>query len=58
MCTETTKRGAECKDRETIKKALAKNFFSLQLSSYTIDIKNPYNPHVPKGEDLFTTISS
>lgn len=58
MCSSKTKGNVECKDRETIKKALEQNYFSMQLSSYTVDMKNAYTPHSPKGEDLFTTISS
>lgn len=34
------------------------NYFSLQISSQTTNLKNPNSPYQPKGQDLFTTISS
>ncbi|CAD8083655.1 unnamed protein product [Paramecium sonneborni] len=58
ICTESTKNGQQCKEQEEIKKALEQNYFSFQISSYTTNLKNPNSPYNPKGQDLFTTISS
>ncbi|CAD8156370.1 unnamed protein product [Paramecium octaurelia] len=60
MCTEENKKKnvPKCKSREEIMKKLTHNYLSLQLSSYYVDLQTPQNPYIPKGEDLFTTISS
>ncbi|CAD8172387.1 unnamed protein product [Paramecium octaurelia] len=58
MCNEQTKKTKECKSRDEIKQLLEQNYFSLQMSSYVIDVKNEEEPFMSKGEDIFTTISS
>ncbi|CAD8177416.1 unnamed protein product [Paramecium pentaurelia] len=58
MCNEQTKKTKECKPRDEIKQLLEQNYFSLQMSSYVIDVKNEEQPFISKGEDIFTTISS
>ncbi|CAK56767.1 unnamed protein product (macronuclear) [Paramecium tetraurelia] len=58
MCNKQTKKTKECKSRDEIKQLLEQNYFSLQMSSYVVDVKNEEEPFKPKGEDIFTTISS
>ncbi|CAD8062657.1 unnamed protein product [Paramecium primaurelia] len=60
MCTEDNKKKnvPKCKSKEEIMKKLTHNYLSLQLSSYYVDLQTTQNPYIPKGEDLFTTISS
>ncbi|CAD8108683.1 unnamed protein product [Paramecium primaurelia] len=58
ICNELTKKSKECKSRDEIKKQLEQNYFSLQMSSYVIDVNNEDHPFLTKGEDIFTTISS
>ncbi|CAD8069656.1 unnamed protein product [Paramecium primaurelia] len=58
ICTEETKKDKQCKEQQEIKKALEQNYFSFQISSYTTNLMNPNSPYNPKGQDLFTTISS
>ncbi|CAD8086217.1 unnamed protein product [Paramecium sonneborni] len=58
MCNDQTKKSKECKSRDEIKQLLEQNYFSLQMSSYVIDVKNEEQPTISKGEDIFTTISS
>ncbi|CAK80086.1 unnamed protein product (macronuclear) [Paramecium tetraurelia] len=58
ICTEETKKGKQCQEQQEIKKALEQNYFSFQISSYTTNLMKPNSPYNPKGQDLFTTISS
>ncbi|CAD8074058.1 unnamed protein product [Paramecium sonneborni] len=60
MCTEKNKKKSisECKSKEEIMKKLNHNYLSLQMSSYYVDLQTTQSPYIPKGEDLFTTISS
>ncbi|CAD8084647.1 unnamed protein product [Paramecium sonneborni] len=58
MCNDQTKKSKECKSRNEIKQLLEQNYFSLQMSSFVIDVKNQEQPFNSKGEDIFTTISS
>ncbi|CAD8180222.1 unnamed protein product [Paramecium octaurelia] len=58
MCNNQTKQSKECRSRDEIKQLLEQNYFSLQMSSYVIDVKNEEEPYFSKGEDIFTTISS
>ncbi|CAK80907.1 unnamed protein product (macronuclear) [Paramecium tetraurelia] len=58
MCNNQTKQSKECRSRDEIKQLLEQNYFSLQMSSYVIDVKNEEQPYLQRGEDIFTTISS
>ncbi|CAD8061767.1 unnamed protein product [Paramecium primaurelia] len=57
-CTEQNKKSQPCKSQKEIEQALTQNYFSFQISSQTTNLKNPNSPYQPKGQDLFTTISS
>ncbi|CAD8168572.1 unnamed protein product [Paramecium pentaurelia] len=57
-CNEQTKKSKPCKNQKEIEQALMQNYFSFQISSQTTNLKNPKSPYQPKGQDLFTTISS
>ncbi|CAD8172219.1 unnamed protein product [Paramecium pentaurelia] len=48
----------ECKSIDEIKQQLEQNYFSFQMSSYVIDVKNEDYPFLSKTEDIFTKISS
>ncbi|CAD8116050.1 unnamed protein product [Paramecium sonneborni] len=58
ICNDLTKKSKECKSRDEIKKQLEQNYFSFQMPSYVVDVKNDKHPFLSKGEDIFTTISS
>ncbi|CAD8071708.1 unnamed protein product [Paramecium primaurelia] len=58
ICNSLTKKQKECKSRDEIKQQLEQNYFSFQMSSYVIDVKNEDYPFLSKAEDIFTTISS
>ncbi|CAD8130927.1 unnamed protein product [Paramecium sonneborni] len=58
ICNDLTKKSKECKSRDEIKKQLEQNYFSFQMPSYVVDVKNAKHPFLSKGEDIFTTISS
>ncbi|CAD8080226.1 unnamed protein product [Paramecium sonneborni] len=57
-CNEKTQKNMTCKNKKEIEQALMQNYFSFQISSQTTNLKNPNSPYNPKGQDLFTTISS
>ncbi|CAD8108698.1 unnamed protein product [Paramecium sonneborni] len=58
ICNDLTKKSKECKSKDEIKKQLEQNYFSFQMSSYVVDVKNDNYPFLSKVEDTFTTISS
>ncbi|CAD8073451.1 unnamed protein product [Paramecium sonneborni] len=58
ICNNLTKKSKECQSRDEIKKQLEQNYFSFQISSYVVDVKNYNYPFFSKVEDTFTTISS
>ncbi|KAM3144230.1 hypothetical protein pb186bvf_003692 [Paramecium bursaria] len=60
VCNEQTRKpnGPKCKSDEEIQKALAGNFFSIALSSYTVDLTDSNLPLKPMGQDFYTTTSS
>jgi hypothetical protein len=59
-CNNKTKKEGEpvCASPDVIEKELHRAYFSVQISTSNVNLRDPFSPHTIMGKDAFTTISN